>query len=263
MFTTPKNAHPPTSHLNRCVSAHRLYPSIHPHPTSSPLTPKRLQDTSAKQQTPQDFETPTYQPTTTITFATISPLTRCKTNPPAPMSLKQPATLGFGNTIQVEGNYKPQSAQRATGPSFNLKTLMAKFKRRRTVAPVQTPPVQPHSASPSTQPPPPPPSSSSPQNPPPPPPQTSPPPPARPRPTPHPTSNISPILRFRPKSIYEVLHPYPNANPNQYPNSNLDPNGSGGNGTKWGENDADGVGLPTGNGDGDMEGVWIRDFAVV
>lgn len=51
----------------------------------------------------------------------------------------------------------------------------------------------------------------------------------------------SPILRFRPKSIYEVLKQ--------------------GEGTKVDGDDADGVGLPTGNGGGDMEGVFIRDFA--
>lgn len=51
----------------------------------------------------------------------------------------------------------------------------------------------------------------------------------------------SSILRFRPKSIYEVLRQ--------------------GEGTKGGGDDADGVGLATGNGGGDMEGVGIRDFA--
>jgi len=126
------------------------------------------------------------------------------------MPLEKKAT--FGNVVEVKGGYRPQSHTPSIS-AFGFKTLVSRFLKRRIPATTTTATTLIESPSPRGL--------------------------RRRSPQRGPRDEVSPILQFRPKSIYEVLN----------------------NGTKLGENDADGVGLPTGNGGGDMEGVIIRDFA--
>lgn len=161
------------------------------------------------------------------------------------MSLDQKVTLG--NTVHVEGNYRPSQAR--APPSFNFRGVVGRFLRRWGGAPAlgsssfdddttttindaankngkekQTPPPSPPLQRKHT-----------PQSPP------------RQRPKSVVDTSSSPILQFRRTSICDVQGQVK----------------EGGAGTKGGVDDADGVGLASGDGGGDMQGngVVVRDFA--
>lgn len=164
------------------------------------------------------------------------------------MSLQ--TTTPIGNIPLLKSNYThpypqthPQPSPLPPSAPFNFKTLLSKFRKKQRFRPspndIHTPHPQP-SSQPHSHP------HSSSQS-----------PPQRRRNI-DAQSEPSPILKFRPKSIYEVLQ---QSGGTERDGGTAQGRGTEQGGTKWGEDDADGVGLPTGNGGGDMDGVWIRDFA--